>query len=154
MDVSILCPVASHGKLSNNGRSDMSGLPVVFTLEETAKLVKRGHDDYFYQYQTDEEGLRRAYYAAQNAQDAIGSSVEVLGKLIAHCDRHEFDDGDKVSLGLLIANLGEISQQINAASGCFTKALLEGNYLKTRIHLGTVENVYAPAAESEGGHHA
>ena len=153
MDVSILCPVASHGKLSNNGRSDLSGLPVVFTLEETAKLVKRGPNDYFYQYQTDEEGLKRAYYAAQNAQDAIGSSVEVLGKLIAHCDRHEFDDGDMGALGWLIANLGEISQQVNAASGCFTKALIEGHYLKTRIHLGTVDSAYMGAAESEGGHH-
>jgi hypothetical protein len=129
MGTSIYCPIASHGTLANNGRSDMSGLPVVFTLEETAKLIKRG-DQSFYQYQTDREGLRRAYYSAQHAQEAIGHAVEVLGKVFVHVDQKQLDDGDMGALGWLLANLGEISQQVNSASASFTKALIEGHHLK------------------------
>lgn len=141
-------PLVYGNKLTTNERSDWSGLPAVFTLEHTTKLVNQG-GDCFFQYQTDEAGLLSAWREASSAAEAITRAVEVIGKLMVYADHSELTPGDHADIVWLLCGLGELCQKANEAHGGFSKAIRDGNYLKPRTTL----SAQAKAIAGSGGDH-
>ena len=116
-------------KLTSKGDSDLRGLNVLFTLDETATLEKRG-DEHFYRYQVDKAGLEHAIYLGKTASDALTTAIETIGKLIVHADLTELHPGDHALIGFLISSLGELTNKVNEASFAMAKGLADGHYLK------------------------
>lgn len=128
-ETGIYFPQKPDKKLAIRGSTGFSGLSMLLTLNETARLVQAGSDVRFI-YQTDRAGLHHAVYAGSLAADAIADALEVIGKLAVYADHEELDAGDRMSLGWLITGLGELSKDVAIASHGVAIALAEGRHLQ------------------------
>lgn len=136
MSEAIHFPVKPGRMLATKGDSDLRGLSVLFTLDETAVLERKEtvDEDYLFRYQTDKAGMEQALYLGRLASSALANAIEVVGKLLVHVDSAELDAGDHAALGWLISGLGEISYQVIDANFAIGQALAEGHYLKEAGH--------------------